>query len=259
MKISKFEIIDKSLFWRKEKTLIIGDLHLGYEQLLQEHGYYIPKSQNKETLNDLKEILKQTGKCNEIILLGDVKHYFSGILKAEWNDFFELIHLLKENLNPKGKIIITKGNHDSILEHLVYQIEEKNPQSSTSEIQLHDYYIKKSILFIHGDYKTLKKISKIRSKSSFSMMIMGHFHPAIMLKDKLKIKQERYKCFLYGKSSPLKLETIILPSFFPLIEGTDILSKDSLLEGWFDIKNFEVFALDDKGHAYDFGKVGKIR
>lgn len=253
MKIHDFEIIGKSLFWKKEKTLIIGDLHLGFEEVLKLQGWNIPRSQAKQTLEDLTNIFKKSGKCKEIILLGDVKHYFSGILKSEWKDFYNLLSLLKNNLLKGGKITIIKGNHDTILEPMIYQ--KKNDKIS---ITIQDYYLKNSILFIHGDSKGLKKIPQIKKKNKFNLIVMGHFHPALLLKDKLGIKSERYKCFLYGKSSSLKFEIIIIPSFFPLVEGTDILSKDSKLEGWFDVSNFEVYALDDDGNAYDFGKVRDI-
>ena len=62
MKIKEFEIIEKSLFWKKEKILIIGDLHLGFEEVLREQGWHIPKSQAKQTLGDLEKIFRQTKK-----------------------------------------------------------------------------------------------------------------------------------------------------------------------------------------------------
>lgn len=259
MKIQDFEILDRCLFWRKEKILVVGDLHLGFEEVLREQGWNIPKNQIRETLENMEKIFRKTKKCREIILLGDVKHYFAGILAGEWKDFYELMKLLKKNLLKNGKIIIIKGNHDSILEPLIYtpQKSEKNH----AEIGIYDFYIKNSYLFIHGDYRGLKKIRKIKKqhKQNFSLIICGHYHPALVLKDKYGIKSERYKCFLYGKSKEFNTYIVILPSFFPLIEGTDIFSHNSMLEGWIDVKNFSVYAIDDSGNVYDFGKIKDIR
>lgn len=261
MKIHNFEIMSKSLFWRKEKTIIFGDFHLGYEETLREQGWHIPKSQAKQTLQDLEEIFNKTGKCREIILLGDIKHYFSGILKGEWKDFYDLIKILKQNLLKNGKITIIRGNHDTILEPLIYQPEKELQRKGSvkREVTLNNYYIKNSILFIHGNYNGLKNIPQIKKKNKISLIIMGHYHPAIILTDKFGIKQEKYKCFLYGKSRELHTEVVVLPSFFPLVEGTDIRSHNSMLEGWINAKNFKVFALDDEGKAYNFGKVKNIR
>jgi len=38
MKIKQFEIVNRCLYWKEKKALIIGDLHLGYEDSLKESG-----------------------------------------------------------------------------------------------------------------------------------------------------------------------------------------------------------------------------
>ena len=75
MKIERFEAIDRCLYWKEKETLIVGDLHLGYEENLNESGISIPKSQLEETINIFKriflEIKKNGWKIKEIILLGN--------------------------------------------------------------------------------------------------------------------------------------------------------------------------------------------
>ena len=39
MKIADFEIVDRCLFLAKEKILVVGDLHLGYEEYLMAVSY----------------------------------------------------------------------------------------------------------------------------------------------------------------------------------------------------------------------------
>jgi metallophosphoesterase superfamily enzyme len=79
------------------------------------------------------------------------------------------------------------------------------------------------------------------------------------LKDRQKTKQENYKCFLYGKSKEFEKNMLVVPSFLPLIAGTDVSQRDSKMESRIQVENFEVFALDDEGKMYDFGKVKNLR
>ena len=60
MQISpNLEIIETALWLRKEKALVINDLHLGYEESLQKKGVLIPKFQFKEILSSLERILSK--------------------------------------------------------------------------------------------------------------------------------------------------------------------------------------------------------
>ena len=64
---------DGSIFWAKEKTLILGDLHLEKSTFFGPYGNYLPPYYSLETL------LKLTNSINNntvetIILLGDIFH-----------------------------------------------------------------------------------------------------------------------------------------------------------------------------------------
>ena len=55
MKIHKdIEIIDLCLFLTKSKTLIIPDVHIGYEEALNKQGILIPRTQ----FNDIMTVAK---------------------------------------------------------------------------------------------------------------------------------------------------------------------------------------------------------
>ena len=244
MKIQDLEIIDRCLFMKKERVLIVGDLHLGYEGYLQEKGWSFPKTQLEETLSVFKRIFEKTrefGKLKKIILLGDVKHYFAGILKEEFSDFYKVIELLKENLTTDGEIIITKGNHDNILEPII---------RNYGFVKLVDYFVLGDTMFFHGHRKSWENLEIYDKK--IKTFVLGHFHPAITLQK--DAKKEKYKCFLYGKLKKLKKNIIIAPSFFPLVEGSNILACSEINKR-LNISNFEVFAIDGNGVVYDFGKL----
>jgi len=162
-------------------------------------------------------------------------------MKQEFFDFEQLILLFNKNLLKRGKIIITKGNHDTILEFVSKKYEN---------IEIYNKYIIEKTLFFHGDSKSLKETYKNIKDSKIKLIVLGHFHPAYILKDKNNVKQEKYKCFLYGFSSEYQKEVIFMPSFFPLIEGSDIIQELEIYE-----KGMKAILIDGNGKTYDFGKI----
>jgi uncharacterized protein len=241
IKIKQFEVVDRCLFWKDKKILIVGDLHLGYEDNLASEGFAVPRSQFMQTKEIFERIFSKIGKVEKIILLGDVKHVFGKIMKQEFFDLDQLIKLLTENLIEKGEIIIIKGNHDIILEKI---------SRKYNNITLYDKYNIEKILFLHGDSKSVRENYEIIKSKSIKLIVLGHFHPAYILKDKNSIKQEKFKCFLYGFSSEYEKEVIFVPSFFPLIEGSDIINDLEIYE-----KGMKVIIIDENGKTYDFGKI----
>lgn len=230
--MKNYKFIGKCVFFPKEKILVLGDVHIGYEEALNKQGMFVPRTQFDEIKKDLEKVFDETGKLKEIIILGDLKHEFGEISEQEWRETLQFIELLKEK---SGKIVLVKGNHDSILE----------PIAKRHEIKIEQEYVLGENLFIHGNKFPLKIDKKIKR------IFLGHRHPAVKLSD--SVKSESFKVFLVGKWKGK--EIIILPSFMPLIEGMDIINEeDSRLP--FSISDFEVYAVGDK--VYSFGKVGEI-
>lgn len=238
MKIAKFEIVDRCLFWKEKKTLIVGDLHLGYESSINEEGVVIPKNQMNENYELFRKIFKKTGKVKKIILLGDVKHYFGKVLEGESNDFVNLVYFFREFLLKDGKIVITKGNHDNILDSVVEHYKD---------VELVPYLVEEGVLFFHGDLKSLTWVGFNLFDKKIKLIVKGHFHPAVVLTD--GSKKEKYKAFVYGSFN--KKKTIIVPSFFPLVEGSDIFGHDQLNKKNLEESSFYVIG--------DFDKIYKIK
>lgn len=243
MKIKNFELVDRCLYWKEKGVFVVGDLHLGYEDVLNRQGVAIPRTQLDETLKILKDLLdcvikKRKDKLKKIVLLGDVKHHFYGVLKDEFEDFFRVVELLERYCK---KILIVKGNHDKILNVVV---------GNYDDVDLVDYFVLGGVCFLHGDKFSFEKIGKEVCKEKIDLVVVGHFHPAINFKE--KGKSENYKCFLFGKDGKLKKDFLIVPSFFPLIEGSDIL----IYKEFERFSNFNVYVIADK--VYDFGKLKKL-
>lgn len=227
------KIFKKSLWIEKEKTLVISDLHIGYEESLCKQGILIPRMQLEDIKKELTEILDKFDP-KTIIINGDLKHEFGEISKQEWFDTFKILDLLLE----RSKVILIKGNHDTILE----------PIAKKKGLEIQDYFSTGKSCILHGHMK----INNLEIQNC-DTLIIGHDHPAISLKE--GIKSETYKCFLLGKYKEKNL--IVLPSFFSLVEGTDI-KKERTLSPYLnqELNNFKVYIIGDK--EYFFGKVKDI-
>jgi hypothetical protein len=241
--IKGIEIVGKALWLKKSKTLVIADLHIGYEEALNKQGILVPRTLFKELKKDLNELLERT-KPEIIVINGDLKHEFQEISEQEWRETLEILDLLLKH----GKVILVKGNHDNILE----------PIAKKRKLKVVEFYLIDDICILHGD-KVLNELGNkgIKAKDSaliIKTLIIGHEHPAVSLKEEPKV--EKYKCFLLGSWKKQKL--IVMPSFLPMIEGTDV-SKEKLLSPYLsgNIDNFEVFIVGDK--TYRFGKLGNIK
>jgi hypothetical protein len=225
----------------KEKILVVGDLHLGFEEMLNKSGVLVSRQMFEEMISDLNNVFGEVGRVDKVVLLGDVKHDFGGILKQEWSDVNALLNYLE---SMAGEVVVVKGNHDNILE----------PILKKRKMRLWNCYIWREFAFLHGD----KDFRKIWDKK-IKYLIIGHGHPAVKLREKKGTKVEKYKCFLIGKFRGK--EMIILPSFIDYYAGSDPREGDVILAWDVNFKNFNVKIVPvgpGELNALDFGKLKNL-
>ncbi|MFH1752076.1 MAG: metallophosphoesterase [archaeon] len=206
--LSNSKIIGLTLLLEKEKILVLGDLHLGFEESLNNDGILIPRFNYKELEKHLRKVFKKTMKLEKIIIIGDLKHEFGRISEQEWSEVLDLIELLSSKAK---ELILIQGNHDIIL----------GPITNYRKLKLVEEYFlpEKKLLFLHGH-----KLEKSENYKKAKTIIIGHEHPAVVLKD--GVKREKYKCFLKGKFEGKEL--IVLPSLNFVSEGTNVLNEKLL-------------------------------
>ena len=166
-----------------------------------------------------------------------MKHEFGKINQQEWKETLDFMDFLGEKTN-KAKIILIKGNHDTIL----------GPLAERRGMEIKDYYIKSGFGFLHGN----KQFPEVLDKE-IKTLFVGHFHPAITLSE--GVKKEKYKCFLEGKWGSKQI--VILPSFFPFVEGADVEIDKTNLDFKFNLKKFKVFIPVKGREVLEFGTVKK--
>ena len=238
----KVEYLRKCLVIReKEKiTLVLGDLHLGYEKLMQIGGVNLEEKRFREIIKEIKKIFEIIGKkCDNIIILGDLKNEFSKLGFEEREKILRFFDFLKEKTKENGKILVIRGNHDNYLKGLTLK----------KQINTKVTYFWEGNFFVHGDQE-IKEMWGPKVKRIF----IGHLHPSISLED--GVKREVFKCFLEGEERGKKI--VVLPSFTEVGEGKDVreIKEEKVLGlNW---KKFRVIVVgDDKN--YDFGEIKDLR
>lgn len=225
------EIIDKAV--KIEDTLIISDLHFGYETSLNSQGMMIPQFQFEKIIDSLDSIQNKANTSN-IILNGDIKHNFSSINKQEWREVLSFIDYLSDIFVD---IRVVKGNHDNFTQYIL----------NKRDITLEDEIILNNYLITHGHKKP------INIDEDIDTIIIGHEHPCIGIRNQERV--EKVKCYLKGFWNNYKL--LVTPSFTPITQGSDVLHEKTISPLISNVDDFEVYAVEDND-VYPFGFVKDI-
>ncbi|MBS3093835.1 metallophosphoesterase [Candidatus Pacearchaeota archaeon] len=232
----------------QNQILVIGDIHIGYDEHFDGRAIF-PGMQLDEIIDKLNGIFSYLKSrdilIKKIILLGDVKHDFGQISDIEWRETLQFLDFLKKN---SEEVVVIRGNHDTILEPILYK----------RDIKLRDFYkLKingKNICFLHGN-----KLFKQCLDKQTAYLFFGHLHPAIVLED--PYKSEKFKCFLEGTWK--NKQVFVLPSFSSWSYGYEITEPNDRKFFVIDHKtllSFNVILYDSREQIpYNFGKVKNFR
>jgi hypothetical protein len=211
-------IVDLALYLKKHDTLVIADLHIGFEEALMKQGVLVPRFQYKDLIDRLEQIFARV-KPKTVVLNGDLKHEFGAITKQEWKETMRLFDYLSRKCE---EIIVVKGNHDPNIA----------PLTRKKAIRVVDELVLGDIAIVHGDSPP---------KAKAKVILMGHEHPAVSLRE--KTRREKFKCFIKGAHKSAVL--IVQPSFNVCVEGSDITAGRVLSPLIKNVEDFEVYIVDD--------------
>lgn len=227
--LDKARIFKSCLFLEQYKALIVSDLHIGFEELLISSGWLIPRT----SFNDMFELLQEAVlklKPDITIINGDLKHEFGVVNRQEWGDITRLLEWLKSHT----RVVLIKGNHDILLK----------PVAKKQGLELFESYELGEYFIAHGD--------KLLTPKKASTIIIGHEHAAVSIRTSTRV--ERFKAFIKTRWKNKTL--ILMPAFFPLTEGTDLLqeqAKSPYLKD-IDFNNAELWLLDKHNKPLYFGR-----
>ncbi|MBS3781685.1 MAG: metallophosphoesterase [Candidatus Thermoplasmatota archaeon] len=186
-----------------DDTLVIADLHIGYERELEEKGINIP-DQSEKMIDKVFEVLKKED-AERLVINGDFKH---NVPKATWQEYKDIPKAVDLWLKGVNEIHLLKGNHDG-------GIEEYLP----SDVIIHGSSgtVIDEIGFFHGHANPREEVLSTGS------IIIGHCHPTVTLRDSLDNKEKK-ECWvkLNYKHEGEEGNAIIIPHLNHLLGGISI-------------------------------------
>lgn len=181
-------------------ALVIADIHLGFEEDMAFKGVFLPRIQLNKAIEIVEKAINYVN-ASILIIAGDVKHRFEKLGKKEAKDLKDFLEFTSKIFK---KVVIVRGNHDTYLFSI----------SSRFGVEVYDKLWLDKILIIHG-HKHLDDTDKPE------IMIMGHEHPSIAIKDPTTGYSSKFPCFLL---LPLKRGgyVVILPASGLYQSGTAV-------------------------------------
>ncbi len=174
-----------ALYWPKNSSLIVSDLHLEKSSYFAKFGQFLPPYDSLETLEILENILKKQN-VKTIILLGDIFHDSNGYKRLDKN-----AKSIFDKIKKKYKLLYIIGNHDQKLQ--------------IPGIKTYLNYLLDGINFSH------------KPNNLNLYQIFGHFHPKISIK--FNGNRMFKKCFIVSKNK------ICMPAFGVFTGGIDANNK----------------------------------
>jgi putative SbcD/Mre11-related phosphoesterase len=182
---------------KKEKILVITDLHIGFEHRFNKEGLRIITSIDEMLDKTIKILTKY--KPDELLILGDIKNGFGRIEKDERKHIPEYL----EKVSNLIEVSIIPGNHDGGLQYLV----PPNITLKPKELIVGD------IGLLHGHTQPSNLFNRVKC------IVIGHIHPSynrngiplsgipIWLKFRV-LKKE-----VFANCNSKMLEILVMPSF----------------------------------------------
>lgn len=159
----------KAMFWKKERTLLVADLHLGKINHFRKSGIPVPSRVNDHNIELLIELIS-ISKPGKVIFLGDLFHSH---YNQEWEVFGEFI---KHFSAISFQLVL--GNHDIMSER---QYERKG-------LQVYDNLLTGKFLLTHHPLDNIP---------ADVYNIAGHIHPGVVLRGKGR-QSLTLPCFHFG-------------------------------------------------------------
>jgi len=220
---------------RAGNTIVIADLHFGYERELEEKGINLP-SQSEKMITSVKRLLRKK-EAKRLIINGDLKH---NIPKASWQEYRDVPKAVDEWLKIVEEVHLVPGNHDGgIQKYLPNEVIFHGSEGAVIE----------DVGYFHGHAIPSEEVI------STEKLVLAHIHPMIALVDSFKNKMKN-ECWIRLKyhHENGKGEGVLMPHFNQLLGGTSVNVTEDPYIGPF-LKNEKI--LEEKVYLLDGTYLGE--
>ena len=190
-----FLIDGRALYWPRERTLLLADLHLEKASFFAGHGQMLPPYDSRETLERIANAVKQTG-ARRVITLGDNFHDSDGTSRLE-----PYAAGMLEALTRSLDWVWITGNHDE-------EMHRAFGGALVDEMELG------GVMLRH-----------IARKGETRPELSGHFHPKVRVR--IRDRHISRPCGVVSRSTD-GADRMIMPAFGALTGGMDAASPQIL-------------------------------
>ena len=169
---------ERAVYWKRERMLIISDLHLGKAAHFRESGIQVPSTVGLTDLQNLSKLLKKYT-TDTLLITGDMFHNY---MNSDVLDFKQW-----RNSHSALKIVLVKGNHDGLTK----------ADYDDLKIEVYDHEL------IIAPFRFMHDRPEMNDQYyTFS----GHIHPGITIHGRAR-QRIRLACFCISENSA------VLPAF----------------------------------------------
>jgi uncharacterized protein len=189
---------ERTLYWPRERALIVADLHVGKADVFRARGIPIPAGSSAQTLARLTQALARAEEIStipaaQIIVLGDFFHAKESVNESTL-EALQTWRALHKNI----AITIVEGNHD---QHAGTKL-----LTQISDIRVVDEPFNVApFAFAHHPPQ---------NEESGAYTLHGHIHPCTLLRG--SVDRLRVPCFVFGAQAG------VLPAFGAFTGGHNV-------------------------------------
>ncbi|MEM3123503.1 MAG: metallophosphoesterase, partial [Nitrososphaerota archaeon] len=216
------ENVPALLLTKPVRTIVVADLHLGFEEELRIAGVRIPP-QSPRVVEALAELCVRE-RARRLVVLGDLKHQFVGASQLERKILPKLVSRLREGV---GEVMVIPGNHDGDLDEILGDL--------VTMLPVRGWYIaEERVGLTHGHVKPDKQLLRAR------LLVVGHLHPVLRLGYGEASSRFRVWLMMRGERRVLcnrlldndcgrmggVIQLLIMPSFNMMLTGRSVTDLD---------------------------------
>lgn len=210
---------DRCLIMDDGPTMVIGDLHLGYESALEGEGMFIPRM-NARTIRENLNMIIDRYEPRRIVLLGDIKHDFRRSSYDAWDEVRDVMRLVSD----AAETVVVRGNHDNYLQNILSEV----GLNAVDRVDIGGYRLE------HGHVD-----------SGARPVIIGHEHPSVRIRGEVS-GSIKLQCFVDAPEGVL-----VIPPFSPFASGNDInAGRNAVMAPALkacDVMSARIYGLSDVG------------
>lgn len=210
---------ERALFWPREQTLFVADVHLGKSAAFRAGGVPMPRGATAADLARLARLIAAT-RAERLVVLGDFLHAAAG-RTAALDTAFGAWRAAHASL----ALVLVRGNHD---EHA------GDPPAAWRVDVVTEPHMAAPFLYCHVPPDE----SGTATGDLFGYALCGHVHPGVRIGG-VGMQSERLPCFVLGKTRA------ILPAFgrFTGLATIEAARDDAVIA----IADSQLFALPRRG------------